>query len=301
MPLIPAFTADYAGAIVVPANFDNAYSVAGHGGVPNKPRAFILHTPEEAADNNEVTPRWFQQYHPDSRGSTHYYLDNDGDVYQCVPEAWGAIANGFNPGVPQRVSYPAWAAPHSLNWQTISVEIEGYAHNIASTLNQVQFDALVRLVRNRCQFYGIPLDREHINGHYQLAFDRTDPGASFPWARFIDALSGGGDMFNRLNGVAGFFSNRVFSASKDNFMALRTDFPGLPQTAKAVELDIRIDPTTTGDLVLKDGNKAFADDLNRNKSQAVVKVIPGPDGKVFFDVLNAPVKFLQVGIVGYWS
>ena len=194
MTLVPTFTADYPGALVIPANLDNVYAPAGHGGVPNRPRAFIIHTPEEAADNNEVTPRWFQQYHPDMRGSTHYYQDNDGDVYQMVPEAWGAIANGFNPGIPQRLSYPAWAGPFSLNWQTLSVEVEGHAHNIGQTLNNTQFQALVKLVRHRCSAYGIPLDREHVMGHYQLAVDRSDPGAGFPWPAFIEALQQEDDM-----------------------------------------------------------------------------------------------------------
>lgn len=184
MILIPKFPPDYPGAIVVPANLDNVYAPADHGNIPNKPKAFIIHTPEEKADNIEVTPTWFQGYHPDQRGSTHYYLDNDGDVYQCVPETWGAIANGLN-GKPR----PSWADAGSLNWQTLSVEVEGYAHNIATTLNATQFDALVRLVRHRCQHYKIPLDRAHIMGHYQLAWDRSDPGASFPWERFIAALS----------------------------------------------------------------------------------------------------------------
>ena len=188
MPLMPSFTADYPGAIVVPATLDNVYSPTLHGGIPNAPRAWVLHTPEEKADDIEVTPRWFQQYHPESRGSTHYYLDNDGDVYQCVDESWGAIANGFNPGVPQQVHYPSWAGPFSLNWQTVSVEIEGFAHNIGQTLNDVQFNSLVRLVKHRAAFYRIPLLRSHIIGHYQVAFDRTDPGQTFPWARLMAAL-----------------------------------------------------------------------------------------------------------------
>jgi N-acetyl-anhydromuramyl-L-alanine amidase AmpD len=147
----------------------------------------VLHTPEERADNIEVTPTWFQQYHPNQRGSTHYYLDNDGDVYQCVPESHGAIANGFNPG-PADLTYPFWAGPFSLNWQTVSVEIEGYAHNIGSTITDAQFNSLVRLIKHRAAHWKIPLTRDYIIGHYQVAYDRTDPGLSFPWPRLMDAL-----------------------------------------------------------------------------------------------------------------
>jgi hypothetical protein len=112
-------------------------------------------------------------------------------VYQCVPESWGAIANGFNPGNPQRLSYPSWAGGFSLNWQTLSVEIEGYAHNIHNTMpvGGPQWQALLRLIRHRCGAWGIPLDREHIPGHYQLSVDRTDPGAKFPWDALTTALN----------------------------------------------------------------------------------------------------------------
>jgi len=190
--LIPTFAADFPGAIVVPAEADNVYSPTGHGGVPNRPRAFVLHTPEEPADDYPGTPKWFQQYHPERRGSTHYFVSWTGDVYQCVPESWGAIANGFNPGNPQRLSYPSWAGGFSLNWQTLSVEIEGYAHNIHNTMivGGPQWQALLRLIRHRCGAWGIPLDREHIPGHYQLSVDRTDPGAKFPWDALMRDLAG---------------------------------------------------------------------------------------------------------------
>ena len=189
--LIPTFAPDFPDAIVVPAEADNVYAPAGHGGVPNKPRAFVLHTPEEPADNYPGTPRWFQQYHPERRGSTHYFVSWAGDVYQCVPESWGAIANGFNPGNPQRLSYPSWAGGFSLNWQTLSVEIEGYAHNIHNTMivDGPQWTALAALIRHRCAAWEIPLDREHIPGHYQLSVDRTDPGAKFPWDALMAALT----------------------------------------------------------------------------------------------------------------
>lgn len=177
-----SFKPDYPGAIVVPAHISN-YRL-----LPNTPQGWVLHTPEERADNIEVTPYYFQT--PNLDASTHYYLDNDGDVYQMVPEKFSPIANGVR-GKP----YPPWANPNiSLNGQTLNVEIEGYAHSIQDTLNDVQFAALVKLVKHRAQHYGIPLDREHIIGHYQVADNRSDPGAGFPWGRLINALQEDEDM-----------------------------------------------------------------------------------------------------------
>jgi N-acetyl-anhydromuramyl-L-alanine amidase AmpD len=184
MPLIDTFAPQYPGAIVVPCNASNCYQPQNHGGVPNKPRGIVLHTPEERADNIEVTPYYFQNAGLDA--STHYYLDNDGDWYQMVPESFGAIANGLN-GKP----LPSWAlANTSLNWQTLSVEIEGYAHSIHETMpvGGVQFNSLAAWITHRAQAHGIPLDREHIVGHYQVADNRSDPGAKFPWAALMVAL-----------------------------------------------------------------------------------------------------------------
>lgn len=188
----PSFVADYSGAIVYPAWYNlanhqdtrnNYYRPEGHGGVPNIPRAWVLHTPEEPADDNETTPAYFAG--PGRKASTHYYLDDDGDVFQLVPEFAAAIANGLN-GKPM----PSWAGPGSLNWQTLSVEIEGYAHSVHETMpvGGVQFNALVKLIKDRAHVWGIPLDREHIMGHYQLSIDRSDPGARFPWDELMEAI-----------------------------------------------------------------------------------------------------------------
>ena len=177
---------DYPGSIVWPAHISNWRAL------PNRPRGWCLHTPEEAADQNESTPVWFSQEHPGSEGSTHYYLDNDGDVYQMVQEKWSPIANGVL-GKP----YPSWANPNiSLNGQSLNVEIEGYAANIHNSMpvGGVQFNSLVKLIKHRCAAYGIPLDREHIIGHYQVATNRTDPGAKFPWTELIAALQEEEDM-----------------------------------------------------------------------------------------------------------
>ena len=188
---IPTFPADYPGAVVFPAHVTNAYNPLAHNGIPNKPRAFVLHTPEEPADNYPSTPHWFAQFHPQQAGSTHYFVSFTGTVYQCVPERWGAIANGLD-GKPK----PSWAVPGSLNWQTLSVEIEGYAATIGQTLKvgAAQWEALVNLIRHRCTAYNIPLDREHIPGHYELSVNRSDPGATFPWSALMAEFQEEEDM-----------------------------------------------------------------------------------------------------------
>lgn len=287
----------YPGAIWIPADPSNYYLPQNHNGIKNNPLCWVLHTPEEPADNIEVTPSYFQT--PGIEASTHYYLDNDGDIYQMVSEENAAIANGVK-GRP----YPSWASTStSLNWQSLNVEIEGYADSIQDTLiiGGPQWKSLLSLIKNRASVYNIPLDREHIIGHYQVASDRVDPGSGFPWDALICDLQGGDDMFNRFNGITP-LSGKTYMVGKDWFVSLWVDFPKLPKTAKLVELDVRIDPSTPGEVLFKDGtNKAYADVVNRYKPQTIIKVIPGADGRVFFDINNAAVKFTVLGIVGYWS
>lgn len=171
--------AEIPGAIVVEAHAVNYWRPDGHGGVPNKPRALFLHTPEEPADNVESTPAYFAQEHFNEDGSrrlasTHYYVDSDGDLYQMVPENCAAIANGLD-GKP----LPAWALPGtSLNWQSLSWEIEGYAATIHETCRRggKQWNTIVRNVESRTRKYQIPLDRAHVMGHYEVSTSRTDPG-----------------------------------------------------------------------------------------------------------------------------
>jgi len=139
----------------------------------NHPKVICLHTPEEPADGYAGTPRWFAREHPGAEGSTHYFVSWTGEVWLCVPEDRRAIANGVTVGKP----YPAGTDPSvSLNLQSISVEIEGYAATIGQTLNVGQRKALVDWTVYACQKYGIPADRAHIIGHYEVANNRSDPG-----------------------------------------------------------------------------------------------------------------------------
>lgn len=172
------FQPDFPEAIVVPAHPTNFYNR------PCVPKGWVLHTPEEPADQRPVTPYYFQT--PGIQASTHYFVAFTGRVFQMVQEIATPIANGVK-GKP----YPPWASPAlTLNAQTLSVEIEGYAANIDITLQSgsVQWQALVELIAERAWFHNIPLDRAHIIGHYQVSVDRSDPGARFPWAALMRDL-----------------------------------------------------------------------------------------------------------------
>lgn len=137
----------------------------------NEPKAWCLHTPEEPADSNPITPYYF--HNTTRQASTHYFVSYLGLVFQCVPENSGAYANGVE-GKP----YPAWADPDvNLNLQTLSIEIEGYASSIHQTMVRggPQWKALTELMAHRCSALGI--DPELTFGHKEVSIYRVDPGA----------------------------------------------------------------------------------------------------------------------------
>src|SRR3972149_11462170 len=141
---------DYPGAIWWPAHESNTL------GPPCNPKGWVLHTPQEPADDYPGTPYYFAQ--PNKSASTHYFVSYLGFVWQMVSESVAPIANGVT--MPAR-PYPVWANnQQSLNRQTLSVEIEGYSATIAQTISPGQRNALLNLLRYGCAKYGIPIDRQ---------------------------------------------------------------------------------------------------------------------------------------------
>lgn len=167
------FPPDFPGAVVIPAHKNNVIDRS------NNAKAFFVHTPEEPVDDFESTPYYFARDLSPRRASTTFYQDSDGDVYQMVPANIGAIANGWNPGDPPRFSFPIWATRGvSLNLQSESVEVEGYAAAMHRTCPRGgrQWNGLVKLIEHRTRVKGIPLSRVHVVRHDEVSYTRTDPG-----------------------------------------------------------------------------------------------------------------------------
>ena len=83
----------------------------------------------------------------------------------------------------------AWHAGNSaVNARSIGIEIQAQAAK--ANWNEVQLLQAARLVAALSKEYGIPLDREHIKGHVEVSGPggHTDPGAHWPWARFIELV-----------------------------------------------------------------------------------------------------------------
>ena len=187
-----------------PAHQNNFFT-AGQAGLrynisDGAPRhlGLVLHTPEEDADDNETTPRWFQ--HPEAGASTIFYGDNDGDLYQMVRASNVAFAQGVrffgtkrnvnDAAIPDYFNRDEHGSPN-IAWD--SYEIEGRWESIEETfdLNGPQGDTLCALIAYLSLRYGWPIDEYHVLRHSEINRHKSDPGPAFPMfavitkARFI--------------------------------------------------------------------------------------------------------------------
>ncbi|MFD7707211.1 N-acetylmuramoyl-L-alanine amidase [Streptomyces sp. NPDC059786] len=102
--------------------------------------------------------------------SAHYVVRSaDGHIAQCVRErdiAW-----------------------HAGNWdyntRSIGIEHEGWVDQPAYFTDAL-YEESAKLTATICEKYGIPRDRAHIIGHYEVpGSDHTDPGPLWDWTRYL--------------------------------------------------------------------------------------------------------------------
>jgi N-acetyl-anhydromuramyl-L-alanine amidase AmpD len=121
-----------------------------------------------------------------AKASAHYLVTKRGELYQLVKDedtAWHA-------GI---VNKPNWSLYDGTNPNsyTLGIEHEALA---GEALTEQQYQATLWLHRQLIGKWGIPLDRDHIIGHYRLdSVNRpNDPGPAFSWDRLFSDLSGTG-------------------------------------------------------------------------------------------------------------
>ncbi|MFJ2832460.1 N-acetylmuramoyl-L-alanine amidase [Streptomyces sp. NPDC087263] len=136
----------------------------------NRPTSYpldyvIIHVTQE---NYSDTLSIFQN--PQKKVSAHYLVRSaDGHVAQCVRER-----------------DIAWQAGNwDYNTRSIGIEHEGWVNQPAYFTNAL-YEESAKLTAAICTRYGIPKDRAHIIGHYEVpGTDHTDPGPNWDWTRFI--------------------------------------------------------------------------------------------------------------------
>lgn len=128
-----------------------------------------------------------------SQVSAHFGVMRDGTIHQYVEEedsAWGAgILKKPDETLPW-LPPPGLAQGQHINQRVISIEHEGYS---GETLTPEQLQATAALHRALLAKWAIPLDEEHVVGHYRLdsVNRRGCPGPAFPWNELFQQLAMG--------------------------------------------------------------------------------------------------------------
>ncbi len=145
---------------------------AGRKGL--KSEAVVIHIIDGSLEGADS---WFAN--PISQVSAHYGIGKNGEAHQYVKEedtAWHA----------GRVDNPSWSLikPNvNPNLYTIGIEHEG---NSSDQWPDAMKRASASLIREICDRWQIPIDRNHIIGHYQI-FSKK-PNCPAVDKRIIDEL-----------------------------------------------------------------------------------------------------------------
>ncbi|MFJ7016928.1 N-acetylmuramoyl-L-alanine amidase [Streptomyces sp. NPDC101117] len=117
---------------------------------------------------------------PTNPAATHYVMSSAGAVTQMVPTKDIAFHAGN----------------YSTNLHSIGIEHEGYAVHGAAWYTEEQYQATADLVKYLAGRFGIPLDRQHVIGHDNVAGPNSalvsgmhwDPGHAWDWNHFMSLL-----------------------------------------------------------------------------------------------------------------
>lgn len=122
-----------------------------------KPEIIVVHI---SAGSLSSMDSWFAN--PLSNASAHYGIGRDGvTIHQYVEEDKAAWANGAvsNP------TFKLYKPNVNPNLYSISIENEGQDLMLAPA---EQLNLLCELIKDICKRHNIPMDRDHIIGHYEI-------------------------------------------------------------------------------------------------------------------------------------
>ncbi len=126
-----------------------------------------------AADTWNSTKHWFKN--PQSKASSHYVVDKNGDIYQMVDEAYPAWHAGIS----------RWNGKTDLNRHSIGIEI---VNNSIKPYPEEQIQAVIKLSADIMRRNGIT--SENLVRHSDISGFRgkRDPYSHFPWDRFKQSV-----------------------------------------------------------------------------------------------------------------
>jgi N-acetylmuramoyl-L-alanine amidase len=114
---------------------------------------------------------------PSAKVSSHYVIDESGDIFQLVPEARRAWHAGLS----------SWQGATDINLRSIGIEIGNPGHSFGyPAFPDAQIEAVIALGRDIVARHHIRADR--VLAHSDVAPQRkSDPGEKFPWTRLHSA------------------------------------------------------------------------------------------------------------------
>ena len=108
---------------------------------------------------------------PKAKVSTHYFITNNGNILNLVPDLYEAWHAGES----------SWKGFKSLNKYSIGIEINNPGHEHGyKKFSKKQIFSLLKLLKYLKKHYKI--NKTNILGHSDISPDRKkDPGEKFPW------------------------------------------------------------------------------------------------------------------------
>ncbi|ASN23371.1 N-acetylmuramoyl-L-alanine amidase [Streptomyces pluripotens] len=217
-------------------------------------------------DTEARLPIMFQTVQDPTEASWHYSIrSRDGHITQHV-----------------RTKDEAWhSGSQFVNARSIGIEHEGFLSRPGTWYSEPMYRASARLVRYLAKKYGIPLDRQHIFGHYDVPSPTAatipdmhdDPGPFWDWRHYFDLLGA------PLRSTAGPGSGMVmilpdYAAHKPVFTGCDdSGGPCPPHGSSAVRL--HTEPDEDAPLVQDPGRRPDGDDSTEDVNDLGSRVSAG--------------------------
>jgi N-acetyl-anhydromuramyl-L-alanine amidase AmpD len=148
------------------------------------PVAIVDHIMQGTLD---ATTGWFNN--PNSEASTHFGVGKDGRIFQFVRVENTSWGNGTINKPDLNIPWLADAINRKINPNRLTVSIE-HEGKTGEPFSETMYQATLFLHTQLIKQLGIPVNRQHIVGHYQLDLVNRPfcPGTGFPWDRLMADL-----------------------------------------------------------------------------------------------------------------
>lgn len=125
-----------------------------------KPEIIVVHI---MSGSLVGTDSWFAD--PASQVSAHYGVGFNGEIHQYVKEEDTAWTQGLKVPPINKPLFKLYKEGYNPNLYCIGIENEGQDLSI---VHEAQISSLVALIKDISTRWNIPIDRDHIIGHYEV-------------------------------------------------------------------------------------------------------------------------------------